>query len=213
MIAQSWGKEVTESFRETTDPLIEKVAAELAKEMIQHSEETHTDAMFNLELYGDPYINYEQRRPDHDELFKEWAVSFAQERVEDAASTLNAVDIDERGNVIVYRELTADKDWIENIDARGLGEYWAWDKRAAEAHWGESGSIKYLITASVEPEAIDWERSILVNANPSSDEEKEIYVYSGAAVNVLQIEANGRVVDPRLYAHNQMLQASTDERA
>jgi len=188
-----------------------KVAILLAKEFLQRGEETHANAMFNLELYGDPYIDDEQRRPDHDELYKEWVVSFAQERVEHAASILDAVDIDKQGNVMVYRELTADSDWIENIDARGLGEYWAWDKHAAEAHWGEPGSIKYLITASVAPDTIDWERSLLANAHPVGEDEKEVYIYSGSAVNVIQIEANGQVVDPQLYAHHEMLQASIGE--
>jgi len=165
--------------------------------------------IFNLDQYGD--ATPDEEGPEQQRLFQEWLKSYAENQVYDAVSRLaSGVQSDNKGRILVFREIMANPDWIQNINVRGLGEYWAWDKRAAEAHWGMEGSVRYLISAAVDPRLVHWERTLQVNADPSYEEEKEIYVPEGSPMEVLQLEADEKIVDPRLYAKSRLLRSSAD---
>ena len=93
--------------------------------------------------------------------------------------------------MVVYRAITAPEDWSPTSDR--LGRYWTWDRDSAFPHWGERGDasdhVRWLITAKINRDQIDWLDTIVANAAPSSTDEREITLrQSDMDVDVLSIE-------------------------
>ena len=88
-----------------------------------------------------------------------------------------------RGTKIkIYRVITAPVDWQPDPN-RHPGVYWSWDEHASEAHWGEfHGQVKWQLIAEVDFKNIDWNTTLVLNADPSYSDEREIRVKKGVPI-------------------------------
>jgi hypothetical protein len=89
----------------------------------------------------------------------------------------------------IYREITAPEDWAPDENAR-FGVYWTWDEHSAYAYNGKrnEGHVKWLITANADEDQIDWNTTIVANANPAFEMEREITLKERAYVDVISID-------------------------
>jgi len=126
---------------------------------------------------------------DYDESeYKEWEREQVEGAVMDAIGRLEYDSEVRDGRIMIYREITVPKTWtIDQLSARSLGEYWSWDKEAAEAHWGGNDGMAILLVSSVSPEDVEWVVTVAKNAHPSGEEEKEIEVKSGTRLPILGV--------------------------
>lgn len=200
---------ITEGALETIHEVATQEAiVTLTQELRQDNSES-VRAMFNLHTYDEPFPDDDKLSPDDDKLFVNWVDEYAGARVQNAAyEVLSSVDWHGNDRVYIYRVITEEKDWPENMTKRGLGEYWSWMKSSAEAHWSQGGSVEYVITGSVNALDIDWAHTIFQNAHPDYEEEREIFIPEGTEIMVLDVEDGNQSIDPSRYPQGQMLQAS-----
>ncbi len=190
----------------------------LHSEMMSGNDSGVAVELFRLHEYGDPHDDPE----DYDDpetvewKYKRWLDEWCEARVEHAAyDIVNGMSHNRQAHmdgIVIYRVIRADENFPSNIKARGLGEYWSWEEGAAEAHWAGDGEITYLIVGLVDPKHVDWEHSLMQNAHPSFDHEKELYIPEGSPIELYKLLlGNGDEVDPQKYGGRQMLQASIGE--
>lgn len=88
----------------------------------------------------------------------------------------------------VYRVITAPVTW--KPDTQHPGIYWSWDKNAAEAHWGDFGigNVQWEMTADVRFDQIDWPITLVQNAMSDYESEREIRLFSDAAVPLVSVK-------------------------
>jgi len=92
------------------------------------------------------------------------------------------------GSINIWRMITVPLNW--NPENRPLGEYWSWDKNAADAHWGHNSGdvLTVLISGKVQLENINWESTITANIKMNvGDDEREITVIDQAPITILDI--------------------------
>ncbi len=87
------------------------------------------------------------------------------------------------GAIPAWRAVTADEGWKPS-DWDHPGIFWSWDKDAAEAHWSGGQSHTYLMSAEIPIQDIDWVNTLVMNANPSYMQEREIRVFKGTNIEV-----------------------------
>lgn len=84
----------------------------------------------------------------------------------------------------IWREITAPEDWKPD-PTEHPGKYWSWDKDAAEAHWGGGNDdVKWLLSAKVTFEQINWVDTLAQNATPYYADEKEITLWPNSPVKI-----------------------------
>ena len=154
--------------------LPEAIFTEAAKRLIDNIDWGGGDRDTALHMMGYDEEGQEELDTDSPE-FQAQLMRWAEERVSDVY-----FDIDEhfQGDVLrVYRMITAPSDWTPD-PARHPGEYWSWNERAAEAHWGDFRHfhVKWLLTADVHSSQIDWPQTLAANGSPSLGDEDEITV-------------------------------------
>jgi len=141
--------------------------------------------------------------PKWDEKFAIWKEGYAQRRIGMAIGVITKGAEYRGGKMMVYRMVEVDaEEFLNGINAgtttRGLGEYWTWSRNDAQSYAGYGGD-EVLLTGLVDPIAINWAQTILMNAHPSTDDEKEITIPEGTPIKILNIDMNGELVDPSLY--------------
>jgi len=95
----------------------------------------------------------------------------------------------------VYRVITGPENWTPDPN-RHPGIYWSFDKEAAEAHWGfVDHKHEYLLTAKIKNSDIDWVSTISANANPSSEDEKEVTLYANSEITFTYEQVKSRWKD------------------
>lgn len=67
----------------------------------------------------------------------------------------------------------------------GVGIWWSWDPKAAEAHWGGNHRRAFLLAGEVAYGDVNWPATFY--ANLSSADEREIQVKPGAPVHLLRV--------------------------
>lgn len=89
------------------------------------------------------------------------------------------------GAIPAWRVITAPPTWTP--EGRHPGIYWAWDQDAAEAHWGDGNqdNVTWEMTANLPVSIIDWVTTLVMNANPSYEQECEIRVNKDAPIEVI----------------------------
>lgn len=104
------------------------------------------------------------------------------------------------GDGMIYRVITLPgnkediKDTRSGFEFEGVGIYWSYHKSAAEAHWGDHNQTNtILMTAKVEPNDIDWEKTLTASVYRLNDE-KEINLYESISLEMVSVE-----IDNRLY--------------
>ena len=83
---------------------------------------------------------------------------------------------------------------------KGIGVYWSWDKKRAEAHWGAGNKEKILLVVDIKKVNIDWITTIFVNCRLNiGKEEAEIRVKKGTQLKIKYIiRENGEKIDLNL---------------
>lgn len=92
-------------------------------------------------------------------------------------------------NLRAWREITASENWTPEQQHPGI--YWSWDEHAAEAHWGSSdheghGSVTWKMEALLNSAQIDWPVTIVMNANPSYNDECEVRIKPNTPVQIVK---------------------------
>jgi glutaredoxin-related protein len=107
--------------------------------------------------------------------------------------------IDWDGNIDLWRIMMVDDNWFEHLKTQGnrIGEFWSFEEHAAEPHWGYNidKHNKAVIKSSVNEKHINWERTLILNSDPSSEEEKEISLFKNTPLKIEYLEINGEEVD------------------
>lgn len=129
------------------------------------------------------------------EDFKKWIEYEMEQRYDDVIDRLYDIPR-ENGKIRIWRVISVDDKWFEHLKTQGkhLGIYWAFEKNAAEAHWGHNNDNKKLyarIEALVDENKINWLDTVKVNLNfDTGEEEKEIRLFKNTPLKVEQIEIN-----------------------
>ena len=101
-------------------------------------------------------------------------------------------------HIQIWRVITVRDNWIEHLEKFGgrLGEYWAWSKGNAEAHWGYANfENEARIESIVHVDRVDWFETISANAHPSYEEESEIRLFKNTPLKIVAIEINDEPAD------------------
>lgn len=101
-------------------------------------------------------------------------------------------------HIRIWRVITVKDNWIEHLEKFGgrVGEYWAWSKGNAEAHWGfgaEKNTAR--IESIIHVDHVDWVETINLNANPSYEEETEVRLFKNTPIKIVGLEINNEPVD------------------
>ena len=169
------------SLHDFTDAAVQELATEI---QMNPGDEL---MMYRLDQGMDPYDG-----EDHDEAhYQEWLPDYLEGKVSDTIGYIWNNFTEENGEIIIYREITAPADWVEQggLTTRGLGVYWSWDEHAAEAHWGNfsEGQVKYLLQGSVSYNEVNWVSTITKNAHSQSEDEKEVELKEGSTIRLLGV--------------------------
>lgn len=111
-------------------------------------------------------------------------LEWCENRVADAAweieSRINS------GVIRCWRVITAPADWRPEGHP---GVYWSWDQHAAEAHWGHFNGdhVQWEITADIPEGGIDKVMSLVMNAHPDYEEEREVRIFKDAPVEIVGV--------------------------
>lgn len=139
----------------------------------------HVDANDDVD-FNDPEIAAE---------FSRFVREYAVEQVVRARWDLTCLDVNDDGTLTLWRSMVVPADWLENgINDRPIGIYWAYEKSAAEPHWGSfaKGDREIILEGRVALEDVDWRRSICMNAQ--CEEEREIRLKQTASVLLVSAE-------------------------
>lgn len=167
--------------------------------------------------YGEDYpVDDADLPPDAKAVIQQWMDEWTEARVHNAAQEMiNGMQYNSHAHlkgIVVHRMITAGEDFPSNIANRGLGEYWSWDERAAEAHWAGDEDHEYHIVGLVDPRHVNWEQSLFQNAHPAYDHERELFIPQGSPVELYRLlKGNGDEIDPQQYGGRQQLAASLGE--
>jgi len=128
-----------------------------------------------LDPYNDP-------TPDNiEELVEEWCHGALYDAFYKVSRHIQG------GVMRAWREITAPADW--KPDQQHPGIYWSWSENAAEAHWGDGGadgSVKWMMYGQFPATDIDWESTLIQNANPDYEDEQEVRIKPDAHVEILK---------------------------
>lgn len=119
--------------------------------------------------------------------------AFAEQQLHAAYNTV--ADNFNSGSIKIYRMITAPEDWEPEPDG-SLGIYWSWDRDYAHTFWGSDmgnnpngDNTKWLITATATSDDLDWFTTLVANAQPSFENEREITLKKRTdGLTVLSIE-------------------------
>ncbi len=173
------------------------------------------DYIKNIEM-SDEYerfienYQYEENKTDIDkdeiektEDFKKWFIVELEYLYDTATEKLKNIVLP-NNTIDIWRMLTVDENWITNLLKKGkhLGVYWAWDKNAAEAHWGKSNLKKVILKSNVKEEYINWIDTIKLNMDIYlGEDEKEIRLFKNTPILIKEIldENNNDLLDSPEY--------------
>ena len=139
-------------------------------------------AAIKINLGLEPY-GADKDPPNMESLVLEWCVG----ALSDAYANITAKA---RGGFIpAWREITAGPNWHPG-EWEHPGVYWSWSEKAAEAHWGSedhegAGSTKWMMAGQLPLERVDWETTLVQNADPSYADECEIRVHPTAQIEII----------------------------
>lgn len=160
--------------------LYERLAQEFQGEY-GSDDDDHDEDEEKVDEYGDDGAG----EPIDDERFERYIEQWAQENVYDVCRSIRRYI---KGDVIrCYRVIMAPENW--DPEAQHPGVYWSWDRHAAQAHWGNfgSGQVEWIMVADLPVTIVDWPVSLAMNANPDTGDEREIRIFDGAPVKLLQV--------------------------
>lgn len=160
--------------------MVENVVKKLV-DNIGADDRSQVTAEYRIDQGGDPYGE------DGSEIdpveFDKWVHDYYRDRVFEAEMKISRLFRNDK--MQIWRAITAPADWVPNPEKIGI--YWAWKEDAAEAHWGDFSQThaQWLIHAMIDAQGIDWESTLMQNASPSYEDEKEIRLKPGVVPQIL----------------------------
>jgi hypothetical protein len=88
----------------------------------------------------------------------------------------------------VFRRIVAPADWDYRKETRPH-KFWAFEKGAADVHWGDGKGTVWLLHGNTPVSNIDWPKTLRVLANPAYAEEKEVRLRDPNRVTILSAVA------------------------
>jgi len=163
------------------------------------------DNSFDIELMIESYKNEEYVDLDYEEIlnsedFKKWLEYESEFLLEEARDKLNDIILS-NGDIIIWRVLMVSDDWIKKLKSGNLkriGEYWSWDKNYAEAHWGyniKDKTNEVLIESVIQEKYVNWIDTLVLNADPSYSDEKEIRLFKNTPLKIKKLWVNNKKID------------------
>ena len=153
---------------------------------------------YAMEQGHDPYDYPEEEINEDNQDFKDWVRKQVENKYFDVEYALHDV-INLNNTVDIYRAMTVSENWLEHLVQQGkhLGIYWSYDPNAAEAHWARAdNSHEVLIHGKVPETSVDWESTFMLNMDIAlGEDEKEIRLYDGVPVTILEISIEGEEQD------------------
>jgi len=131
-----------------------------------------TENGIDYDIGFDEYVEDEENLKD----FDNWLKYEFEYRFDEAKRIYEKLFASGGGRMTLFREMDVPDKWLKSLQNGNtkLGIYWAYEKDAAEAHWG-SGAVKVLLQTSVTEDQINWRGTFEANLRPSTGEdEKEI---------------------------------------
>lgn len=178
------GSTLVESIVPDVQDLLKKAAAGLDHQLYQSGEQM-VRSYVRMEAGLSPHES-EDDQPDPEDMSARIS-AWCENRVAEVYYDLEYLG---RGGFIpAWRVVTAPANWKPS-DWEHPGVYWSWDKDAAEAHWGdtqdEAGNAftTWEMHADIPVGDIDWLITIIMNADPSYANEKEIRVKQKAQIKI-----------------------------
>lgn len=80
-----------------------------------------------------------------------------------------------------------DLDNEEITNHKGVGIFWSYERSGAEAHWGSGDKNEIVLVAKVEPEDVNWEKT-LYKSYWTSSEELEVELIEGTTIEIIGFE-------------------------
>ena len=158
------------------------------------------------DMQEDYELSAEQKQSLHDmdsdeiiktDRFKKWLDYEVEYKISDFIYNIKKY-INPNGMIGIWREMTVDDEWIKRLSSSGnrLGEYWSFDDKAAEAHWGGNETNSIAIESQINQEYVDWTRTIYANINPTTGEsEKEITLFKNTPIKIKSLSINDKFMD------------------
>ena len=144
--------------------------------------EDETEMMENFSFRSDHCKNIEDlRRLRSEELFD--SIYHETKDEGDKIRIYRAIQVQ---NVNKFMEALKAGKTIAGFD--GIGIYWSWDSKAADAHWG-AGGHKLLIEALVPMNAIDFKETALLSMD--NEEECEVRLLHNKDIEIVDVTQNG----------------------
>lgn len=104
------------------------------------------------------------------------------------------------GMVDIWRAMTVPDNYTNHLETQGksLGIYWSWDEEAPDTHWGMKNRTTkignkislpntVIIHSEVREEFVNWRQTIFANGHPTLSDEKEITLFKGTPLKILDI--------------------------
>lgn len=174
-----YGMRFTELFEsEVTDDIADGIANKIA-DLASTGDLIH--CYFRMDQGNDPHEGDELDNAS--EEFRDFVNGWVHDRVYDIEYSIHSCF--QGDHITVYRVITAPEDWKPDPN-RHPGYYWAWDKDAAEAHWGQNIGTwaHWMLETTLHKDDINWPNTYLVNVDLQSESEKEITVREGVPVKI-----------------------------
>ena len=140
--------------------------------------------------YDDIYDEDDNEEIEKSKDFENWLKYELEMKYDEVSDRIT--DLIENNELILYRKMTVDNDWIEKLNnnqVKRLGTYWSYEEDAAEAHWGYTNSKdELLLVGKININYIDWAQTFSANLYLSTgEEEKEITLFKNTPIEILEI--------------------------
>lgn len=94
------------------------------------------------------------------------------------------------GKKIIYRAISLPNN-IDNYN--GVGVYWSYNEKSAEAHWGNKDAESIVIIAEIEPDDISLDETLMKSVWHLNGEE-EITVKSNWTIDIIGFKTMGEII-------------------
>jgi len=184
---------------QAAQPVIKKAAGYLIDHFREGSAESEYDIYFWDTYYSklsdlgcDSPYEIDDCLSDNEDLLalynrekQNWAEVRAESACDDISYELKK---NSAGRAILYREITSDKNWPNRILDKPIGIYWSFNPET-EQQWGNQDDENvYMLKAEIPFSAVNWLQSIIQNADPTYEYEKEIRLIEGSTINIIDIK-------------------------
>lgn len=153
---------------------------------------------FDIKMDFDEFMEND----DNAEDFKDWLTYEMKYRFDEKKDLFDKLFFTGGGGKItIFRAMKVSKKWLKSLmkpNAK-LGIYWAYEKNAAEPHWGYNNKGRTetaVLQTSVTEDQVDWNKTFEANLHPSlGEQEKEIRLKEDAKIHLEVLLVNNNEIN------------------